>query len=129
VKSRSAAEDTTRQDGRYGRFIAENTVAPNHDHFFSFRLDFDLDGTSSSFVRDKIQMKRLPPDSQRESLWEAEPEIAKTEEQANFHSRTLNQNLWRRRGRAGPRFLVQSEFAARGEFCRIFFADFEELLL
>jgi primary-amine oxidase len=82
AKSRTAAEDTTGEDGRYGRFIAENTVGIDHDHFFSFRLDFDIDGTANSFVRDKIQMKRLPPDNPRKSLWVAEPEIAKTEEQA-----------------------------------------------
>ena len=82
VKSRTAVEDTTGQDGRYGRFIADNTIGINHDHFFSFRLDFDIDGTANSFVRDKIQTKRLPADSERKSLWVAEPEIAKTEEQA-----------------------------------------------
>lgn len=74
VKSRTAAEDSDGLDGRYGRFIAENMVGVDHDHFFSFRLDFDVDGTANSFVRDKLRMKRLPADSLRKSLWVAEPE-------------------------------------------------------
>ena len=82
VKSRTAAEDTNGQDGRYGRFIAENSVGINHDHFFSFRLDFDIDGTANSFLRDKIQMERLPAENPRKSLWVSKPEIAKTEDQA-----------------------------------------------
>jgi primary-amine oxidase len=95
VKSRTAAEDHTGQDGRYGRFIAENTVGINHDHFFSFRLDFDVDGAANSFVRDKIQMKRLPPDSLRKSLWVAEPEVAKTEEQAKARMSMERPEYWR----------------------------------
>jgi len=95
VKSRNAAEDSDGQDGLYGRFIAENTVAVDHDHFFSFRLDFDVDGTANSFVRDKLQMKRLPPPSLRKSLWIAEPEIAKTEEQAKLHMDMDHPELWR----------------------------------
>jgi primary-amine oxidase len=95
AKSRNAVEDTTGADGRYGRFIAENTVAPDHDHFFSFRLDFDVDGTANSFVREKIQMKRLPPDSLRKSLWVAEPEIAKTEEQAKARMSMEKPENWR----------------------------------
>jgi primary-amine oxidase len=95
VKSRTAAEDTTGQDSRYGRFIAENTVGINHDHFFSFRLDFDIDGTANSFVRDRIQMKRLPPNSQRKSLWVAEPEMAKTEEQAKARMSMEKPEIWR----------------------------------
>jgi primary-amine oxidase len=94
VKSRTASEDTTGQDGRYGRFLAENAVGINHDHFFSFRLDFDIDGTANSFVREKIQMKRLPPDSPRKSLWVAEPEIAKTEEQAKARMTTEKPENW-----------------------------------
>ena len=95
VKSRTAADDATGQDGRYGRFIAEHTVAPNHDHFFSFRMDFDVDGTANSFVRDQIQTKRLPADSERKSLWVAEPEIAKTEEQAKARMSMEKPENWR----------------------------------
>jgi len=94
VKSRTAAEDTTREDGRYGRFIAENTVGINHDHFFSFRLDFDIDGTANSFVREKMQMRRLTPESPRKSLWVAEPEIEKTEEQAKARMSMEKPESW-----------------------------------
>lgn len=95
VKSRTAAEDTTGQDSRYGRFIAENVVGVNHDHFFSFRLDFDVDGTANSFVRDKISTRRLPADHLRKSLWVAEPEIAKTEEQAKTRMSMETPENWR----------------------------------
>ena len=34
----------------YGRFVQPNVVAVNHDHYFSFRLDIDVDGTDNRFV-------------------------------------------------------------------------------
>lgn len=95
VKSRTSAEDADGEANRYGRFIAENTVAVDHDHFFSFRLDFDIDGSANSFVRDKLQLKRLPADSLRKSLWVAEPETAKTEEQAKSRMDMGHPENWR----------------------------------
>lgn len=31
-----------------GHLVASNVVAPHHQHFFNFRLDFDVDGTGNS---------------------------------------------------------------------------------
>ena len=95
VNSRSAADDPKGEASRYGRFIAENNVGIDHDHFFSFRLDFDVDGTANSFVRDKFQVKRLPAENLRKSLWVAEPETAKTEEQAKARMSMEHPEGWR----------------------------------
>ena len=95
VKSRTAAEDKDGQDGMYGRFVADNIVGVDHDHFFSFRLDFDVDGTQNTFVRDKLVVKELPGDSLRKSLWVVQPEIAKTEQQAETSMSMSQPEYWR----------------------------------
>lgn len=95
VASRNAAEDPKGEASRYGRFITEHMVAIDHDHFFSFRLDFDLDGTANSFVRERLQVKRLPEGQLRRSLWVAEPEVVRTEAQAKSHMHMDEPEGWR----------------------------------
>ena len=34
----------------YAHPVAKNIVAPHHQHFFTFRLDFDIDGTSNRVI-------------------------------------------------------------------------------
>lgn len=93
VESRDAASPKAAADAAYGRFVAEHTVAPNHDHFFSYRLDLDVDGTSNSFVVDRLVQKRLPETSLRKSLWVVEEDAVKTESQA---TRSMHEaGLWR----------------------------------
>jgi primary-amine oxidase len=84
VKSRSAAQDAEGKDGAYGRFVAENIVAPNHDHFFSYRLDLDVDGPSNSLVIDRLREKRLPEEHPRKSLWVVESRTARVEHEAQL---------------------------------------------
>lgn len=79
VASRTVAQDKDGKDGAYGRFVAENTVAPNHDHFFACRLDLDVDGTANSLVVDSIRTKRLPESHPRRSLWVVESRTALVE--------------------------------------------------
>jgi primary-amine oxidase len=95
VKSRTAADDPEVPEDTYGRFIADNTVGVDHDHYFSFRLDFDVDGTANSFVKDRLSMKRLPASSPRKSLWVAEPQVAKTEQQAKSRMSMEQPEIWR----------------------------------
>ncbi len=41
----------TNADGQaYGSMVAPNISAPSHQHFFNFRIDFDVDGTSNRMV-------------------------------------------------------------------------------
>ncbi len=95
VRSRTVADDQDGRDGAYGRFIAANTVAPNHDHFFSFRLDLDVDGTANSFQRDRLEQQRLPAEHPRKSLWVVRPEVAKSEQAAKLHMKMEQPELWR----------------------------------
>jgi len=95
VKNRTADDDPEVREDTYGRFIAENLIGVDHDHYFSFRLDFDVDGTANSFVKDRLSMKRLPEGSPRKSLWVAEPEIVKTEQQAKSRMNMEQPEIWR----------------------------------
>jgi primary-amine oxidase len=93
VASRSAADASAAADTAYGRLVAPNTVAVNHDHFFCFRLDLDVDGTANSFVVDRLVTKRLPAESLRKSLWVVEARTARTEKEAQLGRH--EPGLWR----------------------------------
>ena len=95
VTARTAAEDRDGKASAYGRFVGENTVAVDHDHYFSFRLDFDIDGTTNSFVKDKLSVERQPAENPRRSVWVAKPEVARTEEQAKLHMDMAQPAAWR----------------------------------
>jgi primary-amine oxidase len=52
-----------------GTLVGPHLSAPNHDHFLSFRLDLDVDGSVNGFVRERLQPKALPAASGRRSIW------------------------------------------------------------
>ncbi len=43
----------------YGHLVAPNVLAVHHQHFFSFRLDMDVDGTKNSVL--EMNTETLPP--------------------------------------------------------------------
>jgi primary-amine oxidase len=95
VKSRTAAEDRTGQDGAYGRFVGENIVAPNHDHFLVYRLDLDVDGPNNALVVDELKRQRLPDDHPRRSVWTVESRTARTEREGMLHMSMEHPTQWR----------------------------------
>ena len=95
VRSRTAADDPDGKDGRYGHFVDNNTVGVNHDHYFCFRLDLDIDGTENSFVKEQLKTERLPAGSPRKSIWVTEPKIAKVEEEGQLRMMMEHPAVWR----------------------------------
>jgi primary-amine oxidase len=79
VATRHMSDASATADTRYGALVAPNLVAVNHDHYFNFRLDLDVDGPGNSFNRDVYRRMQLPADSLRRSLYVVEPTIAATE--------------------------------------------------
>lgn len=65
-----------------GVLVAPNTLAVNHDHFFSFRLDLDVDGPNNSFMIDRLVTEPMKSDTTRKSLWVVQPAMAHTEKEA-----------------------------------------------
>jgi primary-amine oxidase len=84
----------TRADA-YGRFVAPNIVGVNHDHYFSFRIDLDVDGPRNDFLIDRLKSVTLPDDNPRRSVWVVDETIAPSESQAKL---TIDYNrpaVWR----------------------------------
>ena len=95
MASGSNGDDPGSGDLAYGRFVAENTVAVNHDHFFSFRLDLDVDGTANSFLRENLKTVRLDGEGPRKSVWVLDPQIARTEADGKLRINLEKPALWR----------------------------------
>jgi primary-amine oxidase len=87
VAARNMTDPSAAEDTRYGALVAPNLVAVNHDHYFNFRLDLDIDGTGNSFNHDVYRPKRLAPDSPRRSIYLVERRIAETEKAAAIDTR------------------------------------------
>lgn len=85
----------TTDDAKYGRIIAPGRVGINHSHFFSFRLDLDVDGVSNTLMVDRLRPQRLPADNPRRSIWTVETTPAATEKEAKRHSTMMEPEIWR----------------------------------
>lgn len=95
VDSRNVTHSQADADTRYGRMVAEHTVAVNHDHFLSFRLDLDVDGSQNSFVVDRLRTTRTDGSTPRSSLWTVDSRTAFTEQAAKLRIDLERPALWR----------------------------------
>ncbi len=66
----------------YGTLIAPHRLGVNHDHFFSYRIDIDVDGVDNNFVRQHLVPVDQPESSPRQGIWAVDTEQVTTERQA-----------------------------------------------
>ena len=95
VRPATAASRGGKDAAAYGRFVAERLVAVNHDHYFNFRLDLDIDGVDNSLVLDRLETQMLPADHPRRSIWVPASHTAKTEADAKLDIDLRRPTLWR----------------------------------
>lgn len=89
------AASGTPKDNDYGRMIANKLIGVNDSHFFSFRLDMDVDGTQNSLRVDKLQTTTLPKENPRRSIWTVNTTTAQTEKDGMRMSAMNAPEVWR----------------------------------
>jgi primary-amine oxidase len=95
VPSQTMAAKSAATDTAYGRLIAPGTVAVNHDHFFGFRLDVDVDGTKNGLVIDRLRKVDLADSGPRRQVWQVFPHEAAVESEARLNIDPRMPALWR----------------------------------
>lgn len=95
----SANMEGTDTDGKpvqFGQLVAPGTSAVDHDHYFSYRLDLDVDGTKNSLMVDKLVPFKLPDTSLgRKWIWAMKPEMIATEGDAKLNVSLDHPAMWR----------------------------------
>jgi primary-amine oxidase len=94
VQAASMRDLSAAADAAYGGLLAPNLLGVNHDHFLSFRLDLDIDGTANTLMRDRLMRRTIANRSGRHSLWRVveEPVLAEGQLAAGAHG---GSEIWR----------------------------------
>ncbi|HJZ94634.1 MAG TPA: primary-amine oxidase [Gemmataceae bacterium] len=79
----------------YGALVAPQLYAPNHQHFFNVRLDFDLDGVNNSVYQVDVMPDEPGPGNPHTNAFAARPTLLKTETQARSHLNLQTARTWK----------------------------------
>ena len=83
---------------QFGNLVAPGTDAVDHDHFFSFRLDMDVDGQKNAFMDDKLVQYKIPGNKEtygRHVIWAMQPTMPATESEAMEDISMQHPAMWR----------------------------------
>jgi primary-amine oxidase len=91
-----AAKDPDGHEVQFGQLVAPGTDGVDHDHFFSYRLDLDVDGVNNSLMVDKLVPYKLPDTALgRKWIWAMKPEMVKSESDAKLNVSLEHPAMWR----------------------------------
>jgi primary-amine oxidase len=79
----------------YGALIAPQLYAPNHQHFFNVRLDFDLDGVANSIYQVDVTPDEPGPKNPHHNAFSARPTLLKSEKQARAQLDLRTARTWK----------------------------------
>lgn len=79
----------------WGTMIAPQLYAPNHQHFFNVRLDFDLDGVANTVQQVDVAADPLDENNPYENAFRAKAIPLRTEKQARAHLNLEKARTWK----------------------------------
>lgn len=94
VYSAHMSDPTAAQDTEHGALVNPYMLSVNHDHFFSYRIDLDVDGKDNTFVKSKLQTQRLQ-NHPRKSVWIVNDTVIQTENEAKSNISMATPAMWR----------------------------------
>lgn len=80
---------------KYGNLISPQLYAPNHQHFFSVRCDFDLDGTDNSVYEVNVVSEDAGDENPLENAFYAKGTLLETEQQARANLNLETSRYWK----------------------------------
>jgi primary-amine oxidase len=79
----------------YGSLVAPQLYAPNHQHFFNVRLDFDLDGASNSIEQLDVVAEAIDGDNPFENAFYSKATRLVSERQARANLNLESARTWK----------------------------------
>src|SRR5262249_4514655 len=80
---------------RYGKMLNEQLYAPNHQHFFCFRLDMQVDGRHNSVVEEHTVAAPMGPENPQGNAFYVQSTLLKTEQEARQVIDPLIARTWK----------------------------------
>lgn len=90
---------------RYGTLMAPNIVGVNHQHFFCFRLDFDVDGLDNSLYEMNVRPLSEGRGYAEQNTFTLERTLLRKEEEARRDLSPATNRCWKVINQNAPRYI------------------------
>jgi primary-amine oxidase len=95
VKALTAGELHADPAGHHAHLVAPGVVAPHHQHFFNFRLDFDVDGADNRVVEHNVRSAPPGPENPMSNSIVMDETVLKRESQAQRDMNLATARKWK----------------------------------